>query len=69
MNSFLHTTTFSLTVGKSISIAGTELGKRYLEVLEMDISEYSLLLVYILCYKSVQIYYFDMKLVHRHTMI
>ena len=75
MNSFLHTTTFSLTVGKSISSTGTQLGiveSEYsvnLEVLEMDISEYSLLLVYILCYKSVQIYYFDMKLVHRHTMI
>ena len=33
--------TFSLTVGKSVSTAGTQLGKRNLEVLEMDISEYS----------------------------
>ena len=49
MNSFLHTTTFSLTVLKSISAAGTQLGiveSEYsvnLEVLEMDISEYTLL--------------------------
>ena len=27
------------------------------------------LLVYILCYKSVQMYYFYMKLVHCHTVI
>ena len=54
MNSFLHTTTIGVEVhpldfftdcGKSVSTAGTQLGKRNLEVLEMDISEYSMNLV------------------------